>query len=143
MCLIFTAKDAVVLKLSLNRFNASYQTHVSIIHDPHRCTHRSFAMQYTATGPCLVEVGTRCHGGEGTWQGIANECVGYNQIDVAFDAYVQPAAWASLPPRPLKLAKVRRAECFPLAYADRVVFTLGESSILPSRMGIVAYSEVS
>lgn len=37
-------------------------------------------MKYTSTGPCLVEVGTRCHGGEGTWQPIAQECLGYNQV---------------------------------------------------------------
>lgn len=36
-------------------------------------------VKYTTTGPCLVEVGTRCHGGEGTWQAIAQECLGYNQ----------------------------------------------------------------
>ena len=37
-------------------------------------------MKYTSTGPCLVEVGSRCHGGEGTWQSIADECLGYNQV---------------------------------------------------------------
>ncbi|CAN0120218.1 unnamed protein product, partial [Discosporangium mesarthrocarpum] len=37
-------------------------------------------VKYTSTGPCLVEVGSRCHGGEGTWQDIANECLGYNQV---------------------------------------------------------------
>lgn len=37
-------------------------------------------VKYTTTGPCLVEVGTRCHGGEGTWQPIAQECLGYNQV---------------------------------------------------------------
>lgn len=37
-------------------------------------------VKYTTTGPCLVEVGTRCHGGEGTWQAIAQECLGYNQV---------------------------------------------------------------
>lgn len=30
--------------------------------------------------PCLVEVGARCHGGEGTWLSFATECVGYNQV---------------------------------------------------------------
>ncbi|CAN0396692.1 unnamed protein product, partial [Laminaria digitata] len=37
-------------------------------------------VKYTSTGPCLVEVGSRCHGGEGTWQSIAQECLGYNQV---------------------------------------------------------------
>ena len=26
--------------------------------------------------PCLVEVGTRCHGGEATWLPVAMECIG-------------------------------------------------------------------
>ncbi|CAN0501334.1 unnamed protein product, partial [Laminaria digitata] len=39
-------------------------------------------VKYTTTGPCLVEVGTRCHGGEGTWQAIADECLGYNQVRI-------------------------------------------------------------
>lgn len=30
--------------------------------------------------PCLVEVGARCQGGEGTWLGMAKECVGYTQV---------------------------------------------------------------
>jgi hypothetical protein len=63
-------------------------------------------VQYTATGPCLVEVGTRCHGGEGSWQEIATEVVGYNQIDATFDAYVLPDKWAALPDRPMSLLKV-------------------------------------
>eukprot|EP00953_Heterococcus_sp_UTEX-ZZ885_P036856 18969-Heterococcus_DN1.PRE.1 len=62
-------------------------------------------IQYTATGPCLVEVGTRCHGGEGSWQEIATEVVGYNQIDATFDAYVLPEKWAALPDRPMSLLK--------------------------------------
>ena len=30
--------------------------------------------------PCLVEVGSRCHGGEGAWLTVAQECVGYTQV---------------------------------------------------------------
>lgn len=30
--------------------------------------------------PCLVEVGSRCHGGEGTWLPVAMECIGYTQV---------------------------------------------------------------
>jgi hypothetical protein len=69
-------------------------------------TQHSHITQYTATGPCLVEVGTRCHGGEGSWQEIATEVVGYNQIDATFDAYVLPEKWAALPDRPMSLLKV-------------------------------------
>ena len=42
---------------------------------------RWWQVKYTSTGPCLVEVGSRCHGGEGTWQPIAQECLGYNQVN--------------------------------------------------------------
>ena len=30
--------------------------------------------------PCLVEVGARCHGGEGTWLPLVKECIGYSQV---------------------------------------------------------------
>ena len=33
-------------------------------------------VMYTSTGPCLVEVGSRCQGGEGTWITIVEECIG-------------------------------------------------------------------
>jgi hypothetical protein len=37
--------------------------------------------------PCLVEVGSRCHGGEGTWIPVAQECVGFTQVSVTVDVY--------------------------------------------------------
>lgn len=27
-----------------------------------------------------MEVGSRCHGGEGTWKSIVEECLGYDQV---------------------------------------------------------------
>ncbi len=33
-------------------------------------------------GPCLVEVGQCCHGGEGSWLPIVRECVGYTQVEL-------------------------------------------------------------
>ena len=56
-------------------------------------------------GPCLVEVGSRCHGGEGSWVPVADECVGYNQIGVTLDAYLRPDAFDALPQAPVALAK--------------------------------------
>ena len=44
-------------------------------------------VKWTENGPCLVEVGSRCHGAEGMWMGIANEVFGYNQVEATFDAY--------------------------------------------------------
>src|SRR3546814_2571579 len=42
---------------------------------------------WTQDGPCLVEVGARCHGGEATWLNVVNECVGYNQLEATMDCY--------------------------------------------------------
>lgn len=56
-------------------------------------------IMYCADGPCLVEVGTRCHGGEGTWIPVAMECVGYSMEKVTLDAYVDPDRWRMLPPQ--------------------------------------------
>ena len=38
------------------------------------------------SGPCLVEVGSRCHGGEGTWLPVAQECIGFTQVSVLMDS---------------------------------------------------------
>ncbi|CAM9737898.1 unnamed protein product [Ectocarpus fasciculatus] len=69
-------------------------------------------VKFTTTGPCLVEVGTRCHGGEGTWQAIADECLGYNQIDMTFNSYLKPSAWEAMPMRPMDLKKAGREVFF-------------------------------
>ena len=50
-------------------------------------TSSSGALQYN---PCLVEVGTRCHGGEGSWLPIAHECIGYTQLDATLNCYLRP-----------------------------------------------------
>ena len=64
--------------------------------------------QGNTPGPCLVEVGSRCHGGEGTWSSIADECVGYNQIGCSFDAFVNPDNFDALPMVPETLLKSGR-----------------------------------
>ena len=43
--------------------------------------------------PCLVEVGSRCHGAEGMWIPIADEVYGYNQVSATLDAYVDAGAY--------------------------------------------------
>ncbi|KAH8096418.1 hypothetical protein JL720_3789 [Aureococcus anophagefferens] len=50
--------------------------------------------------PCLVEVGARCHGAEGFWISVADECAGTNQARAALDAYVDAGAFAALAPLP-------------------------------------------
>jgi hypothetical protein len=47
----------------------------------------------------LIEVGARCHGGEGAWIPIANRCVGYNQVDVSIDCFLNPEEFDKLPER--------------------------------------------
>jgi hypothetical protein len=52
------------------------------------------------TGPCLVEVGSRCHGGEGTWVPVAEECLGYSQLDTNLNAFLRPDRFDALPFEP-------------------------------------------
>lgn len=50
---------------------------------------------------CLVEVGARCHGGEGSWSPIATACLGgYDQIDATLMAYLDPSSFDALPETP-------------------------------------------
>jgi biotin carboxylase len=44
-------------------------------------------VMYCADGPCLVEVGARCHGGEGSWLPIVQECIGYTIVSTMLDVY--------------------------------------------------------
>ncbi|GMH98712.1 hypothetical protein TrST_g13618 [Triparma strigata] len=37
--------------------------------------------------PCLVEVGSRCHGAEGMWIPVAEEVYGYDQVGATLDCY--------------------------------------------------------
>lgn len=74
----------------------------------------------TESGPCLVEVGARCQGGEGMFiqcsHGCTGEslvaalhcvlcdkllrCAGYSQVEMTADAYTNPAAFAKYPDCP-------------------------------------------
>eukprot|EP00604_Paraphysomonas_vestita_P003162 CAMPEP_0174821084 /NCGR_PEP_ID=MMETSP1107-20130205/5372_1 /TAXON_ID=36770 /ORGANISM="Paraphysomonas vestita, Strain GFlagA" /LENGTH=904 /DNA_ID=CAMNT_0016037753 /DNA_START=302 /DNA_END=3016 /DNA_ORIENTATION=+ len=65
----------------------------------------------TPTGPCLVEVGTRCHGGEASWAPVAQECVGYTQIEATLNCYLRPDRFDALPSSPVTLLK-QGAEVF-------------------------------
>jgi biotin carboxylase len=80
-------------------------------------------------GPCLVEVGSRCHGGEGSWRVVADECVGYNQIHVTLDAYLNPSAFAALPYAPTKLNKAG-CEVFLVSRQSGVVRGLPSKDII-------------
>ena len=47
--------------------------------------------------PVLVEVGARCHGGEGSWIEVANRVFGYNQATVTIDAYLNAKTFDLIP----------------------------------------------
>ncbi|CAI5720303.1 unnamed protein product [Peronospora destructor] len=53
--------------------------------------------------PCLVEIGSRCHGGSGSYLPIVTSCLGYNHVDTALDSYLNAKAFERLPERPKKL----------------------------------------
>ena len=51
----------------------------------------------TPTGPCLVEVGARPQGCEGTFMPLADRCWSYNQVSALADSLVAPARFDALP----------------------------------------------
>ena len=63
---------------------------------------------YQEDGPCLVEVGSRCHGGEGSWIPVAKECVGYTVVDATLDCYLEGKLFAKLDPVNFPLMKAGR-----------------------------------
>jgi biotin carboxylase len=64
-------------------------------------------LMYCADGPCLVEVGSRCHGGEGSWLPVAQECVGYTQVEACLSSYLRPDRFDMLPLVPTLLKQGR------------------------------------
>jgi len=51
----------------------------------------------------LVEIGSRCHGGEGLWCIVEDECYGYNQALVAVNSYLNEEAYYQIPDEPTEL----------------------------------------
>ena len=50
--------------------------------------------------PCLVEVGCRPHGGEGTFVDMVEPTIGYSKLSVMLDAVEKPYRFHRLPTRP-------------------------------------------
>ena len=50
--------------------------------------------------PCLVEVGCRPHGGEGTFHDLVETPIGYSKLSVMLDAIEKPYRFHRLPARP-------------------------------------------
>lgn len=74
----------------------------------------------TPTGPCLVEVGTRCHGGEASWATVAQECIGYTQIEATLNCYLRADRFESLPSSPNTLMK-QGAEVFLVSHQNGIL----------------------
>jgi biotin carboxylase len=61
-------------------------------------THTEVMM--TPSGPCLVEVSSRCHGDAGSWMPLAQAMTGYTQVDACVDAFLDAEAFDRLPDVP-------------------------------------------
>lgn len=61
-------------------------------------THTEVMM--TETGPCLVEVNSRCHGANGSWMPLALALTGYTQVEACVDAFMNAEAFDRLPHAP-------------------------------------------
>merc|ERR1711862_1044181 len=60
----------------------------------------------TSSGPCLVEMNCRAHGGDGNWRPLARALTGgYSQVDACVDSYLDKKAFYSLPAVPPSPAK--------------------------------------
>ncbi|RYH31113.1 ATP-grasp domain-containing protein [archaeon] len=84
--------------------------------------------------PCLVEVGARCHGGEGTWLPVVQECVGYSMVGVTLDAYLQGELFNKIDKDHFPLKKAGREVDMVSRYGGIVRSLPGEEAIrkLPS-----------
>lgn len=57
-------------------------------------------VKLTPTGPCLIEVGARPHGGEGLFVSMADYCVGYSQLSGIRQSVLDEQAFMALPSLP-------------------------------------------
>jgi len=51
----------------------------------------------TKTGPCLVEIGCRCHGGYAYWYDVAKEFAGQDQLNAVIDGFACEELYNRLP----------------------------------------------
>ncbi len=54
-------------------------------------------VKWSGGSPCLVEVGARCHGGEGVWVGVSDAVFGYNQVEMTSAAFLNIEAFLAYP----------------------------------------------
>jgi len=51
----------------------------------------------TKTGPCLVEIGCRCHGGNASWYNVAREFAGHDQLNAVVDGFTSEENFRKIP----------------------------------------------
>ena len=71
--------------------------------------------------PCLVEVGARPHGGEGTFVSLTEAAIGFNQLSVALDLIEDPCALTALHVLPPRLKAHAAEVCLVSRQAGRLV----------------------
>ena len=76
----------------------------------------------TESGPCLVEMNCRAHGGDGNWRPL---CValngGYSQVEAAVDAYLDKQQFSLYPDRPPSPFKASGQEVILVSFARGIV----------------------
>jgi hypothetical protein len=77
----------------------------------HGPTHAEVMWLDGEDGPCLVEVGSRPHGGEGTFIELVDPIHGYNQVSVMVDAFDRPYRFHRLPSRPARFSGLSLEAC--------------------------------
>ena len=72
----------------------------------------------TPSGPCLVEMNCRAHGGDGNWRSMARALTGgYSQVEGTVDAYLDKKSFSILPRVPPSPAKAFGQEVILVSYA--------------------------
>lgn len=76
----------------------------------------------TTSGPCLVEMNCRAHGGDGNWQPLTRALTGgYTQVDAAVDCYLDEKRFRALPDKPPSPFKASGQEVDLVSFSKGVV----------------------
>ncbi len=81
----------------------------------------------TPTGPCLVEMNVRAHGGDGNWRSLARGLTGgYSQVEVTVDSYLDKKQFMITPNMPPTPFRASGQEVILVSYSrGRVIGTPG------------------
>merc|ERR1712032_862045 len=83
-------------------------------------THGEIMM--TESGPCLVEMNCRAHGGDGAFIPLARALTGgYSQVDVTLDGFLDPMSFTNLPDVPPAPFRAAGQEVVLVSYAEGTI----------------------